>query len=376
MKDVSDSFVAEDFLRASKGDVALWAAASLIVVLGLSGGYLAYQTFAPVEEMSGPPAGAMTIEFAEFAVSPTTEELDIPDGELSSSSEDVPPSEAEPDPEAELIGESEPVEETPPEVEPEPAPEPEKVVETAEAEIEQVREPEPVAQPEPEPAPLPEPIVEPAEPIIEAPEVEAPEPAVVVPQQALPREPEPEVVEEPPAPEPLPEEPVVEPLDPTLPVPIAMPQRIADIRANTEPTKFTPPPRRTPPPQQTASLASAPKPQAQQAAQAAAPQQSTSSEPSTSQVNRWESSVLRHLGQRRKFPPEARQRGEKGRVVVQFAIDVGGNVQSVSIARSSGFASLDQAALDLVRASSPVPRPPEGLPRSRLTISMPIDYER
>ena len=357
-----DSFVAEDFLRASRGDVALWTTASLFVIAGLVGGYWAYQTFAPAEEVAGPLAGAMIIEFAEFAVSPVTEELDVPEGELSAASEATPPSETEPEPDAEPIEEPEPVVEPPPEVEPE------EVVETAEAEVEPLPEPEPVAEPEPEPTVAPDLV----EPIIDVPEVDVPEPAVVIqPRAAAVFPPEPE-----PIPEPVAEEPVVEPVNPNLPVPVSMPPRIAETRANTPPTKFTPPPRRAPPPQQAAMQASAPKPQAQQAPQAAAPQQATSSEPSNSQVNRWESSVLRHLGQRRKYPADARQRGEEGRVVVQFTIDAGGNVQSVSVARSSGFASLDQAARDLVQASSPVPRPPEGMPKARLTIAMPIDYER
>lgn len=409
-----DSFVAEDFLRAKKGDVFLWTTASLLVIAGLVGGYWAYQTFVPVEEAAGPPAGAMVVEFAEFAVSPVTEELDVPEGELSAASEATPPSEAEPDPEAEPIEEPEPVVEPPPEVEPEEVAEPEEVTEpeevaepkevaeTAEAEVEPPREPEPAVEPEPpvepkpvpppEPEPVPEPepavVPEPVEPIIDVPEVEVPEPAVVIQRQMATverpePEPEPEPVVEPeeivepePAPEPVPEEPVAGPVDPNLPVPVTMSPRIAETRANTPETKFTPPPRRTPPPQQAATQVSAPRPQEQQAQQAAAPQQTASAEPSASQVNRWESSVLRHIGQRRKYPADARQRGEEGRVVVQFTIDAAGNVQSVSIAGSSGFAALDQAARDLVYASSPVPRPPEGLPRSRLTIGMPIDYER
>lgn len=357
-----DSFVAEDFLRATKGDVVLWTTASLLVIAGLVGGYWAYQTYAPVEQAAGPPPGAMVVEFAEFAVSPVTEELEVPEGALSAASEATPPSEAEPDPEAEPIEEPEPVVEPPPEVEPEELVEPEEVVEAAEAKI------EPLPEPEIEPAVVPEPV----EPIIDVPEVEVQEPAVVIQRQTATVE-RPEPVVEPP--EPVPEEPVVEPVDPNLPVPVTMSRRVAETRENTPATKFTPP-RRTPPPQQAATQASAPRPQEQQAQQAAAPQQTASAEPSASQVNRWESSVLRHLGQRRKYPADARARGEEGRVIVQFTIDAAGNVQSVSVAGSSGFAALDQAARDLVYASSPVPRPPEGLPRARLTIGMPIDYER
>lgn len=398
MTKAGDSFVAEDFFRLHRGDLALWTTASLIVVAGLIGGYWAYKTYVPAEVLSGPPAGAMTVEFAEFAVSPVTEELDVPEGEASAASEEVAPSEAEPDPEAEPIEEPEPVVEAEPEevVEPEPVVEPEfvepqEVTETAEAET--LPEPEPVVEPTSEPEPVEEAVPEPVEPILDVPEVEVPEPPVVIERRVAAAEPveppepepvlEPPVVEPPvvepeplPEPEPAPEEPVVEPVDPTLPMPVAMPQRVADIRAETPPTKFEPPVRRTAPPPQAATQAAAPRPAAQQAAQAAAPQQAPSAEPSASQVNRWESSVLRHIGQRRRYPAAAERRGETGRVVVQFTINAAGQVQSVSIAGSSGFASLDDAARDLVYASSPVPRPPEGIAGSRLTIAMPIDYER
>ncbi len=386
MTRAGDSFVAEDFLRAKKGDVALWTTASLLVIGGLVGGYWAYQTFVPAEDIAGPPAGAMVIEFAEFAVSPVTEELDAPEGELSAASEATPPSKAEPDPEAEPIEEPEPVVEPPPEVEPEEvvepeeAVEPEEVVETAAATVEPPpeAEPEPQVQPEPLPEPEPEPalVPEPVEPIIDVPEVEVPEPAVVIQRQmATVERPEPEPEPEPiPEPEPVPEEPVVEPIDPNLPVPVSMSPRIAETRANTPKTTFTPPPRRAPPPQQAATQASAPRPQEQQAQQAAAPQQSTTAEPSRSQIDSWQASVQRHIGRRLKYPADATRRREEGRVVVQFKIDRAGNVQSVSVIGSSGFASLDEAALKLVYASSPVPPPPAGM--SGLgPINMPIDYD-
>lgn len=385
MSQDGDSFVAEDFFRLKRGDVVLWSTASLMVICGIVAGIWAYQTYLPKSEPAGPPSGAMVVEFAEFATSPVTEELEVPEADPSVASVATPPSEVERDPEAEPIEEPEPVVEEPP---------PGEIVEP-----EEVVEPEPIPEPTPEPPPEPEAIPEPVEPIIEVPEVEVPEPAVVLPRRmaaVFPPIPEPmpeppEVVEPPPEeavepeevepvlqPEPQPEPEPVEPPDPNLPLPVTMSQRVAEVRAETPPTKFTPPqPRRTPPPkQQASSQTSAPKPAAQQAQQAAAPQQAPTAPPSSSQVNRWESSVFRHLGQRRKFPPDARARGEKGEVVVQFTIDASGRVLSVSIARSSGFASLDQAARDLVLGASPVPAPPAGIERSRLTVGMPIDYTR
>ena len=391
-----DSFVAEDFLRPTKGDVVLWTTASLLVIAGLVGGYWAYQTYVPVEQAAGPPPGAMVVEFAEFAVSPVTEELDVPEGELSAASEATPPSEAEPDPEAEPIEEPEPVvePEVEPEegvepeevVEPEEAVEPEEVVETAEAEVEPPSEPEvepkPEPLPEPEPEPTPEPVPEPepavvpepVEPIIEVPEVEVPEPAVVIQRQMATVEP-PELEPEPePIPEPVLEEPVVEPVDPNLPVPVTMSPRIAETRANTPKTDFTPPPRRAPPPQQAATQASAPKPQEQQAQQAAAPQQTVSAKPSNSQILNWQTSVARHLSQRLKYPAGARRRGEEGTASVWFNIDKSGRVISVTLFGSSGFDSLDEAALQLVWSSSPLPVPPPGLPEDSLTIKFPVEY--
>lgn len=385
MTQAGDSFVAEDFLRSRKADFALWTSASLIVVAGLAGGYWAYNTFVPVEESQGPPAGAMVVEFAEFAQSPVIEELDLAEGDLSAASDATPPSETEAEPieEPEAVAEPEEVIEPEEELEPvEEEPPPEEVVEQ-QPEPEPVSEPETLPEAEPETASVPEPV----EPVIEVPEIEVPEPAVVLPRRMaavfppLP-EPEPESVVEDtpePEPEPLPEpEPVTEPepIDPTLPMPVAMPQRIAEVRAETPPTVFTPPVRRTPPPpQQQASQAAAPKPAAQQAQQAAAPQQTASAEPSQSEVNSWQSNVQRHIGRRLKFPAAARRRGEEGFAIVRFTVDRNGNVRSAAIASSTGFQTLDQAAVDLVYASSPVPQPPQGTPDRELTMGMQLEYD-
>jgi len=49
------------------------------------------------------------------------------------------------------------------------------------------------------------------------------------------------------------------------------------------------------------------------------------------------------------YPPEARARRQQGNVLLKVQLDAEGLVRHVSVARSSGFASLDQAALDTVR---------------------------
>ena len=63
--------------------------------------------------------------------------------------------------------------------------------------------------------------------------------------------------------------------------------------------------------------------------------------------------------------PERRQRGEG---------DASGSVTSARVARSSGSAELDKAALDMVRRASPVPAPPPEIARSRMNISVPVQF--
>lgn len=54
----------------------------------------------------------------------------------------------------------------------------------------------------------------------------------------------------------------------------------------------------------------------------------------------------------------------RGSAVVSFSIATNGSVASVSLARSSGSAQLDQAALRLVGGAGPFPAPPQGARRS------------
>ncbi|WP_113910833.1 energy transducer TonB family protein [Roseovarius dicentrarchi] len=56
--------------------------------------------------------------------------------------------------------------------------------------------------------------------------------------------------------------------------------------------------------------------------------------------------------------------GSRGTAVVAFSISGGGGLAGVSIARSSGSAALDKAALRMIRAAAPFPPPPAGAQRS------------
>ena len=73
------------------------------------------------------------------------------------------------------------------------------------------------------------------------------------------------------------------------------------------------------------------------------------------------------------LPGGAKSRREEGNVQVAFTIDASGRVKSARIARSSGNAELDRAALDMVRRSSPVPAPPPEIERPR-SLVVPVAF--
>ncbi|OCW58366.1 energy transducer TonB family protein [Hoeflea olei] len=194
-----------------------------------------------------------------------------------------------------------------------------------------------------------------------------------------------EVVED--LPEPEPEEIVEEvaedddPVDedvaliPEAEVPIPLP-RPAPPEPKREVVKAEPrktePRRQKPRPQQQQAASQATrqaKAQVKEGARTAA-RQSASGVSSMSPA-RWQSRLMAHLERRKKYPADARRRGERGTVHVRFSIDDAGNVRSVTLARSSGYPALDNEVLSLVRRASPVPAPPPGVNR---TIVAPVRF--
>lgn len=81
--------------------------------------------------------------------------------------------------------------------------------------------------------------------------------------------------------------------------------------------------------------------------------------------------VAAHLARHKRFPPDARRRGEHGNAGIDFTIDGSGLVTAVRIARSSGFAALDRAAEAMVWKASPFPSPPDQRPQR---FSVPVSY--
>lgn len=98
-------------------------------------------------------------------------------------------------------------------------------------------------------------------------------------------------------------------------------------------------------------------------------QRQASTAPSVSPA-KWSSKVQAWIARR------ARRSSAKdtGTAQVTFRIDVSGNVVSARLARSSGSSELDQAAVDLIWRSSPVPAPPEPA-FARNPISLPVKFQ-
>jgi len=134
-------------------------------------------------------------------------------------------------------------------------------------------------------------------------------------------------------------------------------------------------PRKKPEPRKVKQQPSAEKRRAQVVTQREAPraaaQQNSSGTSSSVSPARWQARVASHLERRKRYPSAARRQGQQGTAQVRFTFDGSGNVQSVSLVRSSGVPALDEEVVSLVRRASPIPAPPPGVNR---TIVVPIRF--
>jgi len=95
-----------------------------------------------------------------------------------------------------------------------------------------------------------------------------------------------------------------------------------------------------------------------------------SNDPTTTYINR----ITSWLGNHKYYPQAARSRGAEGTVRLHIVIGRDGSVINVGIARSSGNPALDQAAMDMVKRSEPLPAMTETMLRTRLEIILPVNY--
>ena len=145
------------------------------------------------------------------------------------------------------------------------------------------------------------------------------------------------------------------------------------------PLAVTPPPmplqkpKEEKPKQQHASLPSAPSTAENKAERAAAPAPGASSR-NPYAVPNWKSQLVATLERSKRYPSEARVRGEQGVAQLAFSIDRHGGVHHARIVHSSGSELLDRETLALVERAQPLPPPPPELAGAEIAIVVPIRY--
>ncbi len=68
------------------------------------------------------------------------------------------------------------------------------------------------------------------------------------------------------------------------------------------------------------------------------------------------------------YPEDAREKGEQGELLILFSINKDGSLSRVSVVRSSGYESLDNAAVNAIKDAAPFPQLPKRLGINRLNI--------
>lgn len=172
----------------------------------------------------------------------------------------------------------------------------------------------------------------------------------------------------------LPDLPTVAAAEMEIPPPV--PEQRPDPEPKEDPTPQPKPAESTPQAESLPSLAAAPpsRPDTPVGATSAAPVRGLSDRDRLA-VQRWHTALAAHLNLFKRYP-QARSEPPRDAVVVQFRIDGTGRIEHVDLVRSSGDDRFDDAAIDMVRRSSPVPKPPAQMRPSDLFFVIPVRFER
>ena len=84
--------------------------------------------------------------------------------------------------------------------------------------------------------------------------------------------------------------------------------------------------------------------------------------------------ILRRVEELKRYPALARVDRAEGKVVIKAVINEDGNLGEVEVFQSSGYPTLDKAAVDTMRQAAPF-HLPHPLGQSRMTIKIPMSYQ-
>ncbi len=88
----------------------------------------------------------------------------------------------------------------------------------------------------------------------------------------------------------------------------------------------------------------------------------------------WQSSLVRQLQRFKRYPSEAQARSEEGVVLLSFSLDRTVHVLAHHIARSSGFADLDNEVMAMIKRAEPLPAFPASMPQPQIDLTVPIRF--
>jgi len=88
----------------------------------------------------------------------------------------------------------------------------------------------------------------------------------------------------------------------------------------------------------------------------------------------WQTALVRHLQQYKRYPSEAQSRGEEGVVMLSFSVDRSGRVLAHQIVRSSGHRELDDEVMSMIERAQPLPAFPASMPEAKLDLTVPIRF--
>jgi protein TonB len=88
----------------------------------------------------------------------------------------------------------------------------------------------------------------------------------------------------------------------------------------------------------------------------------------------WQVAVLAALDKAKRYPSNAQSAHQQGVPYVRFTMDRQGNVLSSALERSSGFRSLDDAAMALPKRAAPLPKPPASVLGEAIELVVPVEF--
>jgi len=88
----------------------------------------------------------------------------------------------------------------------------------------------------------------------------------------------------------------------------------------------------------------------------------------------WQSALLKHLQNYKRYPRAAQAHGEQGVVLLHFKLDRNGRVLARRILHSSGSAELDGEVLAMIERAQPLPAFPASMTQDELDLTVPIRF--